>query len=467
MATRTKTETSAFTERLNQYPLLDALIERRSRRFAKGFRLNGGPLAYRSEETPESLSIEEEAALAFAACGVTGFALADVPFESGDVPDAGGGNMWEHFIGRTVPSADAAHNVAVFVINDGGAWMLRRPQDFPRHEITQLSQAARNRELVELYERSRIKVAEGRVDLPREFPYVLPLNKWAANQPGSTYFVPVGECTEFFINVLLTTFDNEWGAFVIDERNGFRPAGLGRFALLKGGHLYDDPKSRRTMTVGAFENTIYELTAVETGAIIQNLGLMTQALGLGGFPHYSGHPFGWFKALGFRMEDIPMSKIATLGAIPRLVMRILGKDLPFPTAVGLERNGETLIKPFCPPYYRNMEEAVLAFVDYKYRPGSGTFRDGGEATAWQDGAAVQQGIPEPSDEAIAATIAFCDYLYRRYGRFPVNSGPFRTTVAYQAHHLDLCSTARSTETWPYQTPNAPTLAILARRIRDP
>ena len=34
----------AVSERLAHYPLLDALIERRSRRFAPGMRLNGGPL---------------------------------------------------------------------------------------------------------------------------------------------------------------------------------------------------------------------------------------------------------------------------------------------------------------------------------------------------------------------------------------------------------------------------------------
>jgi hypothetical protein len=33
-------------------------------------------------------------------------------------------------------------------------------------------------------------------------------------------------------------------------------------------------------------------------------------------------------------------------------------------------------------------------------------------------------------------IPYCDYLYRRYGRFPPGSGPFRTVLAYQAHHLD-------------------------------
>lgn len=83
-----------------------------------------------------------------------------------------------------------------------------------------------------------------------------------------------------------------------------------------------------------------------------------------------------------------------------------------------------------------MEEAVLAFVDYKYAKGRGTLRDGGEATAWKDPAAVQAGIPAYSDEAIAATIAHCDYLYRRYGRFPPGSGPFRTVLAFQAHRLD-------------------------------
>ena len=74
-------------------------------------------------------------------------------------------------------------------------------------------------------------------------------------------------------------------------------------------------------------------------------------------------------------------------------------DLVVPTPVGLERDSQVLIKPFCPPYYRTMEEAVLAFIDYKYAEARGTFRDGGRATAWKDGAAVQAGIPRYSDKA--------------------------------------------------------------------
>ena len=59
-------------EKLAGYPLFEALIERRSRRFAAGMSMNGGPLAYGSARSPRPLSLEEEAALAFAACGVTG-----------------------------------------------------------------------------------------------------------------------------------------------------------------------------------------------------------------------------------------------------------------------------------------------------------------------------------------------------------------------------------------------------------
>ena len=81
------------------------------------------------------------------------------------------------------------------------------------------------------------------------------------------------------------------------------------------------------------------------------------------------------------------------------------------TPVGLERDGEVLLKPFCPPYYRSMEAAVGAFVDYQYGAGRGTLRDGGVATAWRDGVVVRAGLPRCSDEAIAATAAYGEHIY--------------------------------------------------------
>jgi hypothetical protein len=299
---------AAEAQRFRSYALLDALAGRRSRRFAKGMKLNGGPLMYESVRSPEPLSGEAEAALAFAACGVTGYALAELPYETGQRSDAGGGNIMKQFVGRTAPSADALHAVTVFVTNDNGTWMLRRPQDFASPEIAELVQASRQRQLAELYERKRVRIASKRIDVPRELPYVPPFNKWSANVPGSTYFIPVNELTALYLNILLSCFSADFNYFIVDERNGFRPAGIGRFARSKGGPLHDDPRDGRFMTVGFLESWLFELAAVEQGAMVQNLGLMGQALGLGGFPHFAAHPFGWTQALGFRIDE-PASRV--------------------------------------------------------------------------------------------------------------------------------------------------------------
>ena len=419
-----------------RYPLLQALLARRSRRFALGARLNGGPLAYASAHPPCPLSLEEEAALAFAACGITGSTLAELPYASGPVPEAGSGNIIASFIGRTVASPDALHPVILCVLNDDGCWMLKRPQDYAPGEVATLRAAAQAHRLVELYQTARVPLATHRPDVPRTIPFVPAFNKWSANRPGSTYFLPIAELTALYINVLLTAFDHEHGYFVVDERNRYRPAGLARFGRSRGGHLYDAPTAGRYATISFIDTWMDEFAAIEQGGMLQNLALMAEALGLGGFTHFAAHPFIWCQTLGFRMLDLPVSRSMGAGPVMTGLLRLLRRDIPLPTPVGLERDGTVLVKPFCPPYYRSMEEAVLAFVDAKYAPGTGTLRDGGTATAWREGPAVQAGIPRPSDQAIAATMAYTAYVHRRYGRFPANSGPFRTVEAYQAHHLD-------------------------------
>lgn len=436
MPTELSHSTQEPEKRFAQYSLLEALLARRSRRFGKGMRLNGGPLAYESTQQPEPLSLAEEAALGFAACGITGYTMAELPYNTGDVAEAGGGNIIVNFVGRTAFSADAAHMVSVFVINDDGVWLLKRPQDYPRLQVPELVQAAREQRWLDLYEKSRVRIADQRLNIPREVPFVAPFNKWSANVPGTTYFLPIAELSGLFINILLAAFSEDTGYFVVDERHNFQPAGVAKFARSKGGSLHDNPTEGRTATISFLDTWLYEFAAVEQGSILQNLALMTAALGLGGFPHLASHPFAWFQALGFRMADLPFSRTISAGPLMKGLLQVLKRDIPIPTALGLEREGNVVIKPFCPPYYHDMEEAVLAFVDYKYAQGKGTVRDGGAATSWQNGAQVQEGIPPYSDQTIAATIACCEYIYQRYGRIPATNGPFRTLMAYQAHHLD-------------------------------
>ncbi len=423
------------SERVASYPLLEALLHRRSRRFAPGMALDGGPLTYASERPAAPLTLDEQAALAFAACGITGHALADLPYADGAEPETGGGTIMMNLVARTAASGDAAHADTVFVIDDEGTWLLRRPQDHPRTRIPELVALAREGRLTELYEGSRVRIADHRVEIPRDVRYMLSLNKWSENRPGTTSFLPIAELTAFAINIALVLFDEDFSYFVLDERNWFRPAGIGRFARSKGGPLNDDVHDGRVLTLGMLENLVLEFTAIEQGGIVQNLGLMAQALGLGGFAHFAAHPWIWERELGFRMVDLPTSRITGMNLPLRLGTRLLGRDLPIPTPIGLERGGEVLIRPYCPPWYPTMREAVLAFVDSKYGP-DGTFRAADSTGAWRDPAAVRAGIAPSSDTAVETAIAYCTYVYERYGRFPAVSGPFRTTLAYQASRLD-------------------------------
>src|ERR1041385_3329290 len=94
-------ETSRTSDTLGDYSLLTALKERRSRRFGLGMKIPGGPLAYESRHKTRPLTEDEEAALVFAACGVTGNALADLCYASG-----GGGSIMAGLVARTIASGD-------------------------------------------------------------------------------------------------------------------------------------------------------------------------------------------------------------------------------------------------------------------------------------------------------------------------------------------------------------------------
>src|SRR5258708_2367037 len=125
--------TSPHLEEVARYSLLDALRHRRSRRFALGMTMPAGPLAYHSRHAPYPLSEEEEAWLVFAACGITGYALGDLPYAAGQ-----GGTILANTLGRTIASGDAIQTTTLVVSNDAVTYLLKRPQDFAREEIPEL-----------------------------------------------------------------------------------------------------------------------------------------------------------------------------------------------------------------------------------------------------------------------------------------------------------------------------------------
>lgn len=415
---------------LNNYPLLAALRGRRSRRFGFGMKMEQGPLAYTSHHAPLPLGEEEEALLAFAACGVTGYALADLCYAPGQ-----GGTILAGLLGRTIASGDAIQTVSLIVTNDSATYLLKRPQDFAPEEIPELAALAQQGEYTELYRRSRIKIGEGRAAPSLEPVVNLNCNQWSLYAPGGTYFLPVNDMTFMYINGMLEIFNETTGAFVVDERAGFRPAGVGRFARSRGGHLEDTPSREHVVTMQQVESLVTEFVTIEQGMLLQNLALMTQALGLGGFPHWAAHPYAWFQALGFRMAEMPASRYLGMNRLLQNAARALKRDTSVPYTLGLERDGAALLKPFCPPYYPTMEAAVRAVVEIKFGK-DGVFRGGTRHSAWCRPQAVAESAPAPSEATVQATIAYCEYVYSRYGRFPAYTTPFRTVLGYQATHVD-------------------------------
>jgi hypothetical protein len=394
-------------------------------------KMPAGPLTYASSHPAVPLSPAEEAALVFAASGVTGHALVDLCYS----PD-GGGSIVGGMVGRTVASGDGLQTVALVVTNDQGTYLIRRPQELPPHSISDLIEMSRAGKFLDLYKRSRIQINECRVTTPSEPLFNINANRWSANAAGTTYFLPINDITHMYVNGLLEIFNEHTGAFVLDERNGFRPAGLAAFAKKRGGHLMDNPTAGRVITVRQLEQFVTEFVTVEQGMMLQNLGLMAQALGLGGFPNFANHEYGWLQSLGFRMQEMPASRYLGMGPLVSLALKFLRRDVPVPYAVGLERNGESLLKPFCPPYYQSMAQAVRAVADRKFGQGSGVFRGHPAGTAWADGGRVTAAVQPVSEKAIAATSAYCEYLWQRYGRFPVYLTPYRTVLGFQACHLD-------------------------------
>jgi hypothetical protein len=57
-------------------------------------------------------------------------------------------------------------------------------------------------------------------------------------------------------------------------------------------------------------------------------------------------------------------------------------------------------------------------------------------SAWLDPATVSRGIAGIIDVAIEPTVAFCEYVFDRYGRFPAYLPSFSTVVGFQVAHLD-------------------------------
>ena len=215
-----------------------------------------------------------------------------------------------------------------------------------------------------------------------------------------------------------------------------RPAGIDRFAKSKGGVLHDDVKDGRVGTIDELETYLLELCGFEQGLMIQNIALAAEALGLGGFPHYGAHRFGVDARIRFP-DDGPDVRAGAPQGLPRdAADEAHGQERrasrrPSASTTTASRSGSRGRRPTTRRWRRRF--ALSSTTSSRRAPA--IFRNYGPSP-WRDPAAIQSAIPRYSEENIQAVIAYCEYVHKHYGQFPAKYGPFRTLMAFQAHHLD-------------------------------
>ena len=382
------------------HAILEVLRSRKTRRFGCGMEIPEGPLRYRSHCPPIPLSDEERHYLLFAGVGHTGLHLGDLQYAPRPGCEDGQGMAIMSFQGRTVPSPCAAQATRLFLTDDTGLYFVARVADPDRREKPGL-----------------VTLREGRMEIPREMPYMLSFNQWYVNRPGTLYLIPVTDIASVYINLLLVLLSPECGYCVVDSDNGQAPCGLDLFRRSRGGHLHDDPSMRRTMTLRDLDGAIGDTALQEQGVACQNMFLMAQAIGLGGGIHSVGsgrHLLGWepqlFRGLGFHFAPSPVSGVRS-------------------NPVGVPG----LWEGPCPPFTASVEKAVHGLMAAKFGEG-GPYSPSG-VKPWTD-VVESSGIRRHDDRAVEATVSFCRYVMETYGRFPAHVDAFKTVIAFQAHHVD-------------------------------
>ena len=400
-----------------EYPLWDAIFGRRSRRVAAGVSFRSGTFSFQSKLEAQPLSKLEEAML-IASTGITGLAFVDNPYETNEGKPLLGTPLLEAR-GRAAGSPDNAQSTYFFMWNDEGTYLLKPPPAGPHGDVRTMSAD----ELIAHAESCKVKVKDGRVDFPRAFPAYASGNRYVSNVPGSTMFVPVTEVTRQYINGLFYVLDQEPGQrpMFIDDFNLFLPCGCEKWVKSK----FLNREIPIPLSIYAKGRTEYESLL-----LLQNLALVAQSMGLGGWIHAAFAPvilLGGYPemgpGLGFRFEKPSGIRL------PR----------PYPASVENPVGLDGLLQSYAPPYYKDTDAAIDAILAEKY--GSrGLYRDAATAAPGmkpESAAAFLREAPHIDPEVIEVVRAICRYLWDTYGRFPAHCHAIDSAgVWMQCHHID-------------------------------
>jgi hypothetical protein len=344
----------------------------------------------------------------------------------------------------------------LFLINDQGIWLLKQPRGAAalalHKDLPPKWEEWQEADWLAIAAAVKHRIADQRLEFPRRYPYYLGWNKQISNRPGTTIFLPVVDCTRALINILLIllsepdgqrpVFVDDWQAFrpknpqdflawvatnlgLVAKKIPYQPiGGVGR---VRSGYL--NPEINIPLGLGHAWRVDYEAFF-----LLQNLMLVGQAMGLGGWIHASVFPPHIFDrdpskghfGLGFRMLK-PDKKWQRWPPVPSTQ----------PNPVGIDG----VLEALCPPYVGSMDQAVDRVLEEKYGT-QGPYGDKALFARSYKGAANGEEFlrnAEPySKEAIEYTKEICNYIYDTYGRFPAHVDAFYLPgIWLQFCHLEL------------------------------
>lgn len=399
------------------FSLFDAIMNRRSRRFGLGMEITEGPNKFKSQHDPMPLDEVEEALLIGAGTGVTGLNLGDLPWAARpeNIEDVqtwcGEGNTLVEYAGRSWPSACAAHGTELFYTNDDGVYLLKL-REAQASKLCEYEGKSDRDKLVEFVRDNRVKLFDGRLDIPRNAGSISSFNLWNMNKPGTTLFMPVTDITEEYINVIM--LDADFGQYIVDDRNGNRPTCDEKW--IREGWV-DTP-----IPLTMLETTLMAAIGGSEGAFIgHNIALALQAMGLGGwlfggataFVVMGGTPAG--QGLGFHFESNPKNPGS------------------FSVPVGIDGGFES----YRPPYYKDMDAAVDAIVARKFGPKGELNPFSGKQAPYKNATDFLRQIPRTPEKSIQIAKETCRYIWENYGTFPAVVPPMVLLYYIQAQHCEL------------------------------
>jgi hypothetical protein len=452
-----KAARSAGLDALFQYPLMSALFDRRTRRIARGTSVMADGLSHTSTNAPAPLSAVEEAVL-IVATGLTGAVMHDGPLQ---IPGGGSelGTPFVNALGRSASSPDNSQATSFFMINDEGIFLLKRLEGEEALKILSGLPPKKadwaDADWLAAAQAVKVKLYDQRLEFPRQFPYYLGWNKQISNRPGTTVFLPVVDCTRGYINIILNLLTEPDGQrpLWVDDWQKFKPADVVeamQWAGVELGLAGADKKIPYEIIGGLTRaqdkfvnpNIVLPLGLASTMRVnyesfflLQNLMLVGQAMGLGGWVHASVAPpyilqrdaSKQLLGLGFRMQPGKTWPDTDWPPVPASQ----------PNPVGIDG----ILQGLCPPYVASMNDAVDQLLKEKYGS-DGLYGDVNvfkRPYVSEDVAREYlQNASHYSDQAVAYTKEICSYIFDTYGRFPAHCDAFHVPgIWLQFSHLEL------------------------------